>query len=50
MTRDELQRVIGITNNKYFRQKYLKPALEGGYIVMTVPDKPNSKYQKYKKK
>jgi hypothetical protein len=50
MTRDELQRVIGITNNKYFRLKYLKPALEAGYIEMTIPTKPNSKNQKYKKK
>ncbi|MCD1655512.1 Fic family protein [Treponema zuelzerae] len=49
LTRKELQERLGLKDEKNFRQKYLLPALAGGYVDMTVPDKPNSRLQKYKK-
>jgi hypothetical protein len=30
------------------RERYLKPALDAGLIEMTIPDKPNSRLQKYR--
>ncbi|MFO7598231.1 MAG: cell filamentation protein Fic, partial [Candidatus Desulfacyla sp.] len=33
---------------KSFRERYLKPALTDGLIEMTIPDKPNSRLQKYR--
>lgn len=48
MNRDEVQKLLAISDRKYFREKYLSPAIEGGYIELTIPDKPTSKYQKYR--
>jgi Uncharacterized conserved protein len=49
LTRKELQDRLGLKDEKNFRQKYLLPALAGRQIEMTVPDKPNSRLQKYKR-
>ena len=48
MTREVLQDLLRISNRKYFREEYIKPALELDLIEMTIPNKPNSKNQKYK--
>ena len=40
---------LGLTDSKNFRERYLVPLLEAGKIEMTIPDKPNSKNQRYKK-
>jgi predicted transcriptional regulator len=48
MTREEMQKQLRITNRKYFRENYLKPAIKSGLIEMTIPDKPNSRNQKYR--
>ncbi len=46
-TRDEMQQFIGIANREHFRKAILKPLLESGLLKMTIPDKPNSRNQKY---
>jgi ATP-dependent DNA helicase RecG len=46
-TRDEMQQYIGIANREHFRKSILKPLLESGRLRMTIPDKPNSRNQKY---
>ncbi|MEI8631608.1 Fic family protein [Vibrio sp. PP-XX7] len=40
--RDELQQALSLKDRKSFRERYLKPALEGGLIEMTFPDKPST--------
>lgn len=48
LTRDELQEVIKINNRDYFRKAYINAALNAELIEMTIPDKPNSRLQKYR--
>lgn len=48
MSREALQAVLGLLDRKSFRERYLKPALADGLIEMTIPDKPNSRLQKYR--
>ena len=47
ITRAELQRMLGLRDRKSFFERYLKPALDFGLLEMTIPDKPNSRLQKY---
>ena len=37
-----------IADKKYFRDHFYKHALSDALIEMTIPDKPNSRLQKYK--
>lgn len=46
--RSELQELLSIKNRDYFRTDYLVPAVNNGYIELTIPDKPNSQNQKYR--
>ncbi len=48
MDREALQSALGLSDRKSFRERYLKPALADGLIEMTIPDKPNSRLQKYR--
>lgn len=48
MSRDQLQKAIGLQDRKSFRALYLAPALAAGLIEMTIPEKPNSRLQKYR--
>lgn len=48
MSRDDLQVALGLQDRKSFSERYLKPALNAGLIEMTIPDKPNSRLQKYR--
>jgi len=48
-TRKEMQEFIGIASREYFNKTLLVPLLESGQLKMTIPDKPNSRNQKYVK-
>jgi Fic family protein len=48
MTRKQIQAKLGLRDEKHFREKYQQPAVGQGLIEMTVPDKPNSRLQKYR--
>ena len=41
MGRSELQGLLSIKNRDYFRTDYLNPAINTGYIELTIPDKPH---------
>jgi hypothetical protein len=45
---DDLQAVLDLHDRKTFSERYLKPALNAGLIEMTIPEKPNSRLQKYR--
>ncbi len=45
----ELMERLGLSHRPTFRKNYLNPALEQRLIERTIPDKPNSKKQKYRK-
>jgi len=48
MTRAQLQGLLGLSDRKSFRERYLLPALRQGLIEITIPDKPNSRLQRYR--
>lgn len=45
----EIMEQLGLSHRPTFRKNYLNPALEQNLIEYTIPDKPNCKYQKYRK-
>jgi Fic family protein len=45
----ELMERVGLKHRPTFRKNYLLPSIEVGYLEMTIPDKPNSSKQKYRK-
>ncbi len=44
----EMRILLGIKHRGTFRDNYIHPALSMGLIVQTIPEKPNSRLQKYK--
>jgi hypothetical protein len=48
LSRAELQEMLGLRDRKSFFERYLKPALALGLLEKTIPDKPNSRLQKYR--
>ncbi|MCX6272121.1 MAG: DUF4062 domain-containing protein [Bacteroidetes bacterium] len=48
MKGSEIQDSLQLKHREYFRDNYLIPSIEAGYVSMTIPDKPNSPNQKYK--
>lgn len=49
MSIGELMQELGLEHRTNFRRNYLDPALEQGLIERTVPDKPTSSKQRYRK-
>lgn len=45
----ECMKRIGLSHRPTFRQNYLQPALDAGLIERTLPGKPNSRLQKYRR-
>ena len=45
----ELMDRLGLSHKPTFRKNYLNPALEQNLIERTIPEKPNSRNQKYRK-
>lgn len=45
----ELMQRLGLSHKPTFRKNYLNPAIEQSLIERTIPDKPNSRNQRYRK-
>jgi ATP-dependent DNA helicase RecG len=48
MEREDLQKALDLKDRKSFHERYLQPALKAGLICRTIPDKPNSRLQRYR--
>ena len=48
MNKEQRMSVLNLKDPKYFRQRYLSPALSAGLIEMTQPDSARSPTQKYR--
>ena len=46
-TSSALMERLGLKSKEGFRRNYLKPAVDMNFIQMTIPDKPNSRNQRY---
>lgn len=46
-TAKELMGLLGLQSRSNFRENYLLPAIKSGFVEMTLPDKPNSRNQRY---
>ena len=48
-TSKALMEKLGLRSKEGFRRNYLRPAIDMNLIRMTIPDKPNSRNQRYVK-
>lgn len=46
----EIAERLGLSDRKNVMKQYVGPALEAGRVERTIPDKPTSRLQKYRKK
>lgn len=46
-SKGEIQRHLGISSERYVRQELIRPFLDDGRLVQTIPDKPRSPNQRY---
>ncbi len=44
----DLMKALNLSHRPTFRNNYLHPAINKGFIEMTIPDKPNSRIQQYR--
>ena len=44
----DIRQAFGLKDRVHVHKSYLLPAIEAGLIEMTIPDKPNSRLQKYR--
>ncbi len=44
----ELMDLLKLKDRRNFRLNYLQPALSAGLVAMTIPEKPNSRLQRYR--
>lgn len=49
-TANALLELLGLKSKETFRKNYLNPAIKAGLVAMTIPEKPNSRNQRYIKK
>ena len=49
MNRARIQTALGLKDRSHFVEAYLGPALKAGLIEMTLPDKPQSRHQRYRR-
>lgn len=49
-TSNEVLEKLGLKSKETLRKNYLDPAINSGLIEMTIPDKPNSRNQRYIRK
>lgn len=49
-TSNQILGLLGLKSKETLRKNYLTPAIKDGLIIMTEPDKPNSKNQRYVKR
>ncbi len=48
MKRTEIQKILDLSSDDFFRVNYILPTLESGFIEMTFPDSPNHPNQRYR--
>ena len=48
MSSGELRKKLDLSHRATFRENYLHPALNSGFIEYTIPGKPTSRLQKYR--
>lgn len=46
-TSSAIMELLGLKSKETFRKNYMNPALKNNLVKMTLPDKPNSKNQRY---
>jgi len=48
MSREQIMLQLSLRDEKHFRAQYQKPAIPAGLVEMTLPDKPQSRLQRYR--
>jgi len=47
LKRAEIQKILDLKNVDFFRENYINPSLEAGYVEMLFPENPNHPQQRY---